>query len=393
MKVKKYTAPSMPEAMKHVRNELGNDAVILNSRIVYSGGFLGFFRRKNIEVIAAVDPTVKQDFTSVLKDKQKMLFPAPPNQEPETGMREKTTAKTGTVKTDSKQSEDILKEINQLKELIKSQSFQSAPLNSLYPKPIQKALNWMNAQEFSGELKEKFTASLMEKWGTAGLNTTDEEVQAILKTELKESLSEKSLGGISFLKKYVNVVGPTGVGKTTTLAKIAADCVLNHQKKVAFITTDTYRIAAIEQLKTYAQILNIPIEVCYSIDDFQAAANKFSSYDVVLIDTAGRNFRNKQYVEDLFNVINFKMEMETYLVLSLTSKQKDMEEIFQQFSSITIDKFVFTKADETSSYGSIMNLVDKYKIGVAYITTGQNVPDDVVIASPDTITNLLLGDK
>jgi flagellar biosynthesis protein FlhF len=192
-------------------------------------------------------------------------------------------------------------------------------------------------------------------------------------------------------KKYVNVIGPTGVGKTTTLAKIAADCILKHQKKVAFITTDTYRIAAIEQLKTYAQILNIPIEVCYSLKDFHAAAKKFASYDVVLIDTAGRNFRNKQYVDDLVNVLDFGMDLETYLVFALTSKQKDMEDIFRQFSTIKIDKFIFTKADETSVYGSMINLTDKFNIGVAYITTGQNVPDDFLIASPEAITNVLIG--
>lgn len=384
----------MPEAMKHVRSELGNDAVILNSRIVYIGGFLGFFRRKNIEVIAAVDPTAKHEFKPILKEKQKSPIMQPHFQEQVSINSEKIkNTKEAEVIADSKQSEDILKELNQLKELIKSQSFQSGPLPAFYPAPFQKVINWMNDQELSGDLKEKLTSVLMGKWGTAGLSLTNDEVQKIIKEEMNRLLADKSFGGISFTKKYVNVIGPTGVGKTTTLAKIAADCVINHQKRVAFITTDTYRIAAIDQLKTYAQILNIPIEVCYNLEDFQAATKKFSSYDVVLIDTAGRNFRNKQYVEDLFKIINFKMEIETYLVLALTAKQKDMEEIYQQFSSIKIDKFIFTKADETSIYGSMINLVEKYQLGAAYITTGQNVPDDVMIASPETMINLLIGAK
>ena len=164
-------------------------------------------------------------------------------------------------------------------------------------------------------------------------------------------------GGVSFTKKYINVVGPTGVGKTTTLAKIAAECILKYKKRVAFITTDTYRIAAIEQLKTYANILNVPLEVCYNLNDFQQATRQFESYDMVFIDTAGRNFRNQKYVEDLRNIIDYNQDMETFLVLSLTAKQIDMEDIYKQFSLISIDKMIFTKADETSTYGAMFNII------------------------------------
>ncbi|WML50512.1 hypothetical protein RCG23_04140 [Neobacillus sp. PS3-34] len=183
----------------------------------------------------------------------------------------------------------------------------------------------------------------------------------------------------------------TGVGKTTTLAKIAADCVIKYKKKVAFITTDTYRIGAIEQLKTYAKILNVPLEVCYNIDDFKEASQKFEDYDIVLIDTAGRNFRNKQYVEDLQKIIDFNKDMETFLVLSLTAKQKDMEQIYRQFSIVNINKLIFTKADETSVYGPMINMIKDHQIGVSYVTNGQNVPDDMTSANPEVLINLLLG--
>lgn len=381
----------MQEAMKSVRIELGNDAVILNSRIVFSGGFFGFFRKKNIEVIAAADPKAKHEIKLNLKEKQKLPVHSPfiQSNEKESADSKKKIAEPAENPT---HSEDIIKEISTLKEMIKSQSIQSALVQAHYPEQVQKLLNLMNEQELSAPLKEKLTTSLMERWFTSeGLSNSYEEMREFLKNEIIGLLADKPFGGISMKKKYVNVIGPTGVGKTTTLAKIAADCILKHQKKVAFITTDTYRIAAIEQLKTYAQILNIPIEVCYSLKDFQAAAKKFASYDVVLIDTAGRNFRNKQYVDDLVNVLDFGMDLETYLVFALTSKQKDMEDIFRQFSTIKIDKFIFTKADETSVYGSMINLTDKFNIGVAYITTGQNVPDDFLIASPEAITNVLIG--
>ncbi|MEM5595594.1 hypothetical protein AAHB53_03285 [Niallia circulans] len=187
----------------------------------------------------------------------------------------------------------------------------------------------------------------------------------------------------------MNVIGPTGVGKTTTLAKIAANIILRQQKSVGFITTDTYRIGAIEQLKTYANILDVPLEVCYSLEDFEHATKKLEECDVILIDTAGRNFRNKKYVEDLMQVVDYKREMETLLVLSMTAKQDDLEEIYQQFSAIKIDAFVFTKLDETSSYGAMINLIVACKKGAAYITTGQNVPDDIVPATPEELVNKL----
>ncbi|MCQ6280182.1 flagellar biosynthesis protein FlhF [Bacillus sp. EB600] len=391
MKVKKFTAKSMPDAMKSVRNELGNEAVILNSRIVYTSGFLGFFRKKNIEIIAAVDQVAKHESKPILKEKQPSFVPIP-NKQTQTQLdNQRDIIKESPLQ--SNQSADILKEISNIKELIQSQSFQSAQIQGIYPEPVQKLLDWMNEQEFSASLMEKYTAGLMEKWFAAGMNCSAEELRGFLKEEILKYLNDKPFGGITFTKKFVNVIGPTGVGKTTTLAKIAAECILNHHKKVAFITTDTYRIAAIEQLKTYAQILNIPLEVCYTLEDFQGAVKKFAPYDVVLIDTAGRNFRNKQYVNELSRVIDFTIDIQTYLVLALTGKQKDMEAIFQQFSSIKIDKFIFTKADETAVFGSMMNMIEKYEIGVAYITTGQNVPDDVMIASPNTITNLLIGAK
>ena len=206
-------------------------------------------------------------------------------------------------------------------------------------------------------------------------------------------MSGISFGGISFKKKFINVVGPTGVGKTTTLAKIAADCVLTHKKKVAFLTTDTYRIAAIDQLKTYAKILNVPMEVCYTIEDFRKAAQMYDDYDVILVDTAGRNFRNREYVDELKQTIDFDKDMESFLVLSLTAKQRDMEDIYEQFSIIDIDKFIFTKADETSAYGAMYNLIRKYSRGAAYITNGQNVPDDMIEAAPGEIAKMIIGVK
>jgi flagellar biosynthesis protein FlhF len=256
---------------------------------------------------------------------------------------------------------------------------------------LQRVSTLLMEQEIDDSIQTDLMTKLLELWYKHNSQATKEEVDKWLYHLLFERVNEFEFGGISFDKQYINVVGPTGVGKTTTLAKIAANCVLKHEKKVAFITTDTYRIAAIDQLKTYAKILNVPIEVCYNMEDFKRAKEKFSDFDLVFVDTAGRNFRNQQYVDDLREVIDFSKQMETFLVLSLTAKMKDMREIYKQFSVIDIHRFIFTKVDETSQFGPMINLMTEFNKGVAYITTGQNVPDDIIDATPNEIVNIILG--
>jgi flagellar biosynthesis protein FlhF len=375
MKVKKFVAPSMPEAMKMIREELGNDAVILNSKVVHKGGFFGLFAKKNIEVIAAVDRSPSPPTEKRKKQPNTTFLSELPNRLEQKGPADK----------------ELLHEINELKSMLRQLSTNVTVNFEQYPGPLHEINLLLTGQELSNELRQKVMAELLEKWYLHGASATAEHTFNWTREILLKQLEEIPFGGISFQKKFINVVGPTGVGKTTTLAKIAAECVIKHRKKVAFITTDTYRIAAIDQLKTYAKILNVPLEVCYNINDFRLAKAKFAAYDIVLIDTAGRNFRNAQYVQDLRDVIDFNDEVETFLVLSLTAKLSDMREIYEQFSLIHVDKFIFTKIDETGHYGAMVNLITECKTGVAYLTNGQNVPDDIVEASPETVVNILLG--
>lgn len=381
MKVKKFMAASMPDAMKQIRMELGKDAVILNSRVVYTGGVLGFFKKRNIEVMAALDANQESEQKPSVK-------PAAVQDHSDDYKGNAEDAQFSSLKT----SDELIREISSLKQMMSSlaSSNQAIPV---HPEAIRKAQFILDEQEIDKSIQDHVLQALLEKWYLRGANAKDSEIEAWLHEELIKQIEDIPFEGISFSKKYINVAGPTGVGKTTTLAKMAAECVIKHRKKAAFITADTYRIAAIDQLKTYASILNMPLEVCYTIEDFRQAADKLKEFDVVLIDTAGRNFRNKQYVEDLKNVIDFENEMETFLVLSLTSKQKDMEEIYNQFSIIDIDKLIFTKADETSTYGSMYNIIHKYKKGAAYITNGQDVPDDILMAGPEAIVKQLMGNK
>ncbi|EIJ81482.1 flagellar biosynthesis regulator FlhF [Bacillus methanolicus PB1] len=389
MKVKKYVASSMPEAMKLIRAELGNDAVILNSKVVHTGGFLGFFKKKNIEVVAAVDPMPKEESIPIVIQKTKNI----PKEKEHLFEKQQVIRYENKLETTvhDLNTSELIKEMSEIKALLQKGYSTSYERGIPLPGPLHEAILLMEKQEINKQIQAAVFEELIEKWYLKGARASNVEVLSWLKSHICNRISDLTFGGVNFAKQFVNVVGPTGVGKTTTLAKIAADCVLTHKKRAAFITTDTYRIAAIDQLKTYAKLLKVPLEVCYNTEDFQKAANQFADYDIVFVDTAGRNFRNPDYVNDLKKTIDFDRNMETFLVLSLTSKQKDMEEILKQFSIIHIDKLIFTKADETSSYGAMLNVIDKFRTGVAYLTNGQNVPDDILVANPSVITKLLFG--
>jgi flagellar biosynthesis protein FlhF len=373
----------MFEAMKLIRNELGNDAIILNSRVIQTGGFLGFFKKRNIEVIAALDAKPIEPPKPLIEEKQQSFDISLSHMDSQI---EKMVDKKDEIVT-----EQWKKELSELKSLLQNAKFEGSNGGIPLPNPIQQLKQLLTRQEINQEIMAEVVKMALEWWYLNGGNKSADDVLQWARNYLTKQISPLPFGEVSFTKKYINVVGPTGVGKTTTLAKIAAECILKYKKRVAFITTDTYRIAAIEQLKTYANILNVPLEVCYNSNDFQQAIQQFESYDMVFIDTAGRNFRNQKYVEDLKNIIDYNQDMETFLVFSLTSKQIDMEDIYKQFSLIPIDRIIFTKADETSTYGAMFNIIYSEKKAAAYITNGQNVPDDLVAATPENVVNRIIG--
>lgn len=383
MKVKKYVATSMQEAMKKIRSEMGNDAVILNSKMIQTGGFLGFFTKKKIEVIAAMDPDVSPIETKTVKNVRKEASKPP--------IKDNGLDIAQQVQTNSQKNIDqlqLLDELSDLKRLLKSVSTNEKI--DMYPLPLKKMLENMIEQEISPVLRSQLMAELLDFWYVRKGDISGEELLKKQHEFFAHHLADLDFGGISYKKKYINVIGPTGVGKTTTLAKLAAECVLQRKKKVAFITTDTYRIAAIDQLKTYAKILDVPIEICYTTEDFKQAKQKLAMYDYTFIDTAGRNFLEPKYVSDLQKIINFDDEMETFLVLAATAKPTDMLAVFKQFSVIPIHKLIFTKLDETSTKGSLFDVMINTKKGIAYTTHGQNVPDDIEVATRDRIVEQML---
>ncbi|SFA77320.1 flagellar biosynthesis protein FlhF [Lentibacillus halodurans] len=366
MKVKKFVAPTMPEAMNHVRKELGLEAVILNSKVVFKGGFLGLFKKRNIEVVAALDPQPKP----VKREKE------PVKQTPSHKM----------PVIDS----PVLNEIKQLRKMVEVQTVNNAD----YPVDYQIIYHDLLDQEVDEDLAK----SLLDDVGrnhenTDGVMPDRDTILQDVKHEIENRLSALNFEGLPANNKLIQFVGPTGAGKTTTIAKVAASSMMNDGKQVALITADTYRIAAVEQLKTYANILNIPLEVVYNPSDYKAAVDKFASYDLILVDTAGRNFRDEKYVRDLEKTITFNRNVETCLVLSLTAKTSDIMKIYDQFQHLPIQNVIFTKVDETRQYGSILNIALKHKLGIAFLTNGQDVPDDIMKPNAQMISELIAGEQ
>ncbi|WP_430509378.1 flagellar biosynthesis protein FlhF [Gottfriedia solisilvae] len=388
MRVKKIIAPTMAEAMKKVTEELGQNAVILNSRVIQEGGVFGFFAKKKIELIAALDQNQAAPKTTTQKEQPKTVtFQSqiddlvPLIKEEENVIPKKEKPK------EDLEHDNLLKEMKQLKSMITKMSNDQSGDEALHPL-VEDLKTKLMDQDILEELTEEFISEIKPRMALLSNQVSKEQINEWLKSSIMTKINDLEFGHKHDDIRYVNVVGPTGVGKTTTLAKIAAEAVLKYRKKVAFITTDTYRIAAIDQLKTYATILGVPIEVCYNLEDFKHAKDKFEGYDLVLIDTSGRNFRDEKYVTELKKIIDFN-ELETYLVLALTSKYKDMKKIYEQFHSVPINKVIFSKVDETESYGSMLNFMVEKQVGVAYLTNGQNVPDDIMEGSPNKVYSIL----
>ena len=193
--------------------------------------------------------------------------------------------------------------------------------------------------------------------------------------------------------KYIFFIGPTGVGKTTTIAKIASKLKLEKKLNIALLTADTYRIAAVEQLHSYANILQVPLTVAYNESEIAQAHDDLKNFDIVLVDTAGRSHRDKEQKDDIERMIKSipEEEREVYLVLSVTTKYKDLVAITEAYSEITDYRLIFTKLDESACVGNIFNIKLLTGRPLSYATFGQKVPNDISRIDAQTIARQLLG--
>ena len=187
------------------------------------------------------------------------------------------------------------------------------------------------------------------------------------------------------------LIGPTGVGKTTTLAKLAANLKLREKHRVGLITLDTYRIAAVDQLKRYADIIGSPLKVVGNIDELREAMKAMADYDFVLIDTAGRSPNDAMKLNELRGLLASIEPDEVHLVLSSTASQCSVELAVHKFNEVRVDKIIFTKLDEAAHVGVVLNVVRKVNKTLSYVTTGQDVPDDIELGRGRRLAQMILA--
>ena len=492
MKVKRYLTSDLPEAVQMIRRELGSDAIILNTKEIRTGGFMGMFRKRRVEVIAAVDETSRQmpgalpirrpalgPITTASVAAAERPSPALPQQpqaadrpaampsqavrhlytrnvrpdeaaapakaaavavaEPDAADRSSAVSPTVGPRSVAKPSAEpagveappvgssfgasgvgtsgawppsigpssagpgsafsgppvedaafLMQELRSMKDMLqklaRQQSFQSMPESVLKwsRRLAEQGVEPAHVEQFAEEVRARL----------AGADEADEAASLEAAKGVLKSWMIHSVGdGIDSHTRIVHFVGPTGVGKTTTIAKLAADQSFTHRRTVGFITADTYRISAVDQLRTYADILNVPLEVVFSPSELARAYRKLADRDLLFMDTAGRNYRNELYVSEVNSLLAPGEKTETFLVLSLTHKYADMKALVSQFAKYGIRRLLLTKADETDTYGSLLNLVRDFSCPISYITNGQTVPDDVRAFDPEEWVHKLLGEK
>ncbi|HQO95993.1 MAG TPA: flagellar biosynthesis protein FlhF [Sedimentibacter sp.] len=396
MKVKRYVGETAQEAMQKVKSDLGRDAIILNTRKIRKKGLAGLFSKPLIEVVATIDNDISSGARANNARNEHTIETNEFIKELNENLQgQKNSLKDNTKKHSHADEKELIQQdfmeiknmLNKVYDAVKV-DYENTKLSDVVKKYLKTLEDNEVDKVIVNEIKEKLMETLdSEKQQSDAIvrNT----VYNILMKYVKEPEPFSFAGG----KKVIIVIGPTGVGKTTTLAKLAANMVLNEKKRVGLITSDTYRIAAVEQLKTYSEIIGVPLSIIYTPGEILNAIESYADKDLILVDTAGRSHKDKYQLMELKTLIKSSINYEVYLVISATTKFSDCIEIIKNYSFLDDYKLLFTKLDETSAFGVILNVAYITKKPISYITTGQSVPDDIEIADNGKIINCLLGDK
>lgn len=391
MKIRRYMGKNIQEAMLKVKMDLGAEAIIMNTRKVRQKGLKKWFQKPLVEVLAAVDEVNasvarEKAMTSPGGNLSNLTHPIK-NQEIPVEKEEKLTQLENKVN----HMEGLLSRIwNQMQKTPSSKELELESRPAEYEKILELFQNKLLKNDVSPELVDKLSDMARNGMSSgAGVNDVASVLQKILGgiLERPEPLAIKSNGKPT----VALMIGPTGVGKTTTLAKIAANYSLNQKLKVAVITADTYRIAAVEQLKTYTEILDIPLEILYTPQEIKGAVQRFHDKDLVLVDTAGRSFRDRKQFEEVKQLVEAAEPDEIYLVLSATISWHNCKEILDNYKFLKEYKLIFTKLDEAASVGIILDAKHYTGHPLSYLTMGQNVPDDIEVANAGQLIKNLLG--
>lgn len=362
MKIKRYIVDSLPQAIQLIRQELGENAVILNTKEIKTGGIFGLFQRKQLEVIAASEVAEKKA--------EELLVPKQPQAE----------------------ESEVLKRLENVEKLLENFSKNAGLAES--KQSGQKLRKWLAKLE-EQEVDEEVIL-FIEKKITAQSSSLEELTEQQVGEMVQDAITGLFQDGIASegLDSEVNMItliGPTGVGKTTTIAKLASRQVLYQRKKVGLLTADTFRIAAVEQLRTYANILNVPIEVADSPEQVKHATERLEHCQMIFMDSAGRNYLEEQYIEEMTELLSYASKQENHLVLSMTSKWKDMKQIVEKLKSLQIDKVILTKWDESTCFGAALNLVYHYPYPLSFLCLGQGVPEDIMLAEAQYMAKKIMG--
>lgn len=423
MIIKKYVGRTESEATEEARKELGPNIVVMTVRPAKKTGFFSIFQPQKIEVTVGLEEETERAPRSLSPEKERTITPkvsADDYSQKDTiiasgGRVTPKPAPVSEIKDDNSAIEEKLDNLSNLLE----KNFLKPEKSALDDKKeLDEPVVPASRTSKNTEVSEETMSFIKLLYNTLIENEVDE----IYVNQLTDEVEKISKPGLPFDYALANVyqkmvlkfgksepiepvtdgpraeifIGPTGVGKTTTIAKLASELSVTQKKKVALLTVDTYRIAAAEQLRTYASILEIPFRVIYTVDEMKQAAEDFKDYDYIMVDTAGHSLHNeelKQGVESFIRVLEDIMDCENFLVLSATTKYRDLIEIADAYSEMVAYKLIFTKMDETGAKGNLYNIRIHTGSPIAYITNGQNVPDDIAVFDAQRIVKNLLGGK
>lgn len=386
MLIKKFQGASEQEALQLAKQELGKDVIITHIKSIKPKGIYRLFKKPLVEITAAVDEEhvyEKKNFQQIAEEIKKNPYEFRVNKE-----EEKSSAIE--QKLDSLQNM-LEKQLREQQSTTVEKEEPMAEEQTAAMECVQMIYNQLIANEVEEVFANKIIAEIEQSLKPDA--TVDNILSTIYQKIVLKLGETKELEYEPGKTKYVFFIGATGVGKTTTIAKLASSLKLGKKANVALFTADTYRIAAVDQLRSYATILNIPLRVIYSETEVKEAIEEFKNYDIVLIDTAGRSHKNREQRDDIEKLLLAVPEecREIYLVLSATTKYKDLVKITETYSAIAKYNLIFTKLDETSGIGNIFNVKMLTGASLSYATFGQSVPDDISKINPQAIAKQLLG--
>jgi len=385
MLIKKFQGASEQEALQLAKQELGKDVIITHIKSIKPKGIYRLFKKPVVEITAAVDEEhiyeKKNNYQQIAMELKKNPYE----------FRVKEEEKSSAIEQKLDSLQNMLEKQIKEKTTVVEKEEPAAEEPSAAMACVQMIYNQMIANEVDEIYANKVIAEIEQSLKPDA--TVDNILSTIYQKIVLKLGETKELELEEGKTKYVFFIGPTGVGKTTTIAKLASSLKLGKKAKVALFTADTYRIAAVDQLRSYATILNLPLRVVYSDTELKEAVEEFKEYDIVLIDTAGRSHKNREQRDDIEKLLLSVPEesREIYLVLSATTIYSDLVKITETYSSIAKYNLIFTKLDETAGIGNIFNIKMLTGAPLSYSTFGQSVPDDISKINPQAVAKQLLG--